>query len=76
MNINKLQLHCTSPAGSKDQQVAEVLRAKGCIANLSNCCVRAQTQQFIFTFGLGTLFPFSALTLLAGCQEEHPACKT
>ena len=21
------------------------------------------------------IFPFSALTLLAGCQEGHPACK-
>ena len=24
---------------------------------------------------LMTLFAFSALTLLVGCQEQHPACK-
>jgi len=28
-----------------------------------------------YSFSVGSHFPFSALTLLAGRQEGHPACK-
>jgi len=31
--------------------------------------------EFYFQNTVGTLIPFSALTLLVGRQEEHPACK-
>jgi len=37
--------------------------------------IRLLTLVGVFGFCCSLHFAFSALTLLFGCQEEHPACK-
>jgi len=47
-----------------------VIKARGGHTELSGLTLCA--NYVVVTF---TVLAFSALTLLAGCQEEHPACK-
>jgi len=38
-------------------------------------CTITGFPKFTFTFHISLVYAFSALTLLVGRQEEHPACK-